>query len=97
MWALPVAAASKSSSNLSPEVMRPEILKALNEARSANRAIVRATDLATGEDILIDPATDKSPHSAPPPRMPRGPIKARPPRSKAATGFSPSSIRRWIS
>ncbi|HEY4124280.1 MAG TPA: XdhC family protein [Rhizomicrobium sp.] len=41
--------------------MRPEILKALNEARRQNRAIVRAIDLATGEDILLDPATDSSP------------------------------------
>lgn len=41
--------------------MRPEILKALNAARGANRAIVRATDLATGEDRLIDPAADTSP------------------------------------
>jgi xanthine dehydrogenase accessory factor len=60
MLGWPAAAASKSTSNPSPEAMRPEILKALNEARQANRAIVRATDLATGEDSLIDPANDKS-------------------------------------
>jgi xanthine dehydrogenase accessory factor len=41
--------------------MKREILKALNEARRAGRAIVRATDLATGEDVLIDPAGDASP------------------------------------
>ena len=60
MWGWPAAAASKSTSNPSPDAMRPEILKALNEARHANRAIVRATDLATGEDILVDPGTDKT-------------------------------------
>lgn len=41
--------------------MRPEILRQLNEARNAGRAIIRATDLATGEDRLIDPASDTSP------------------------------------
>lgn len=41
--------------------MRREILQALNEARRAGRAIVRATDLATGEELLIDPAADGSP------------------------------------
>jgi xanthine dehydrogenase accessory factor len=41
--------------------MRPEILRQLNEARNAGRAIIRATDLATGEDRLIDPASDASP------------------------------------
>jgi xanthine dehydrogenase accessory factor len=41
--------------------MRRETLHALNEARRAGRAIVRATDLETGEDRLIDPATDASP------------------------------------
>ncbi len=79
-----------------PEAMRPETLTALNEARRAGRAIVRATDLATGEDMLIDPATDTSP-----PGNCRRECGAR--RSKraggnrrAATGFSPSSIRRSI-
>ncbi|HEX4303390.1 MAG TPA: XdhC family protein [Rhizomicrobium sp.] len=41
--------------------MRIELLKALNAARREGRAIVRATDLATGEDRLIDPAADISP------------------------------------
>lgn len=41
--------------------MRAEILKALNEARAAGRAVVRATDLENGDDRLIDPATDVSP------------------------------------
>jgi len=41
--------------------MKREALLALNEARRAGRAIVRATDLETGEDRLIDPANDKSP------------------------------------
>lgn len=41
--------------------MHAEILKQLNEARRANRAIVRATDLASGEDRLVDPAGDTSP------------------------------------
>jgi len=40
--------------------MRRETLAALNEARCAGRAIVRATELATGEEILVDPATDTS-------------------------------------
>lgn len=40
--------------------MKQETLAAINEARRAGRAIVRATNLATGEDRLIDPATDKS-------------------------------------
>jgi len=35
-------------------------LQAINEARQSGRAIVRATDLETGEDQLIDPATDTS-------------------------------------
>jgi xanthine dehydrogenase accessory factor len=38
--------------------MRRETLVAINEARSAGRAIVRATDLATGDDHLIDPYAD---------------------------------------
>jgi len=38
-----------------------EILRAINEARRAGRALVRATDLATGEDVLIEPGVDVSP------------------------------------
>ena len=41
--------------------MRRETLQALNEARRAGRAVVRATDMKSGEDRLIDPATDTSP------------------------------------
>ena len=41
--------------------MKKETLDAINEARGASRSIVRATDLATGEDRLIDPASDPSP------------------------------------
>jgi xanthine dehydrogenase accessory factor len=41
--------------------MRRETLLALNEARRAGRAIVRASDLSTGEEQLIDPAADTSP------------------------------------
>ncbi|HEV2560821.1 MAG TPA: XdhC family protein [Rhizomicrobium sp.] len=41
--------------------MRRETLLVLNEARRAGRAIVRATDLQTGEEKLIDPASDSSP------------------------------------
>jgi xanthine dehydrogenase accessory factor len=41
--------------------MRLEILRQLNEARRAGRAIVRATDLASGEDRLVDPSNDTSP------------------------------------
>ena len=40
--------------------MRRETLAALNEARRAGRAIVRATDLATGDEIVLDPASDAS-------------------------------------
>jgi xanthine dehydrogenase accessory factor len=40
--------------------MKHETLLALNEARRANRAIVRAADLATGEERLVDPHMDKS-------------------------------------
>jgi xanthine dehydrogenase accessory factor len=40
--------------------MRRETLAALNEARRAGRAVVRATDLRTGDDIILDPATDTS-------------------------------------
>ena len=41
--------------------MKRAILKALNEARHAGRTIVRATDLESGEDELIDPYADRSP------------------------------------
>lgn len=41
--------------------MKRETLLALNEARHAGRAIVRATDLVTGEDKLIEPYADHSP------------------------------------
>ena len=41
--------------------MNKETLTRINQARQAARAIVRATNLATGEDRLIDPAADKSP------------------------------------
>jgi xanthine dehydrogenase accessory factor len=40
--------------------MKRGTLKALNDARAAGRAIVRAVDLATGDERLIDPATDTS-------------------------------------
>jgi xanthine dehydrogenase accessory factor len=36
-------------------------LQALNDARRAGRAVVRAVDLANGEEKLIDPAADASP------------------------------------
>lgn len=36
--------------------MHKEILRALNEARTAGRAAVRAVDLASGEERLIDPS-----------------------------------------
>lgn len=41
--------------------MKTATLKALNEAHRAGRAIVRAVDLASGEERLIDPAADSSP------------------------------------
>lgn len=41
--------------------MNRETLARINEARRAGRAIVRATNLATGEDRLIDPETDRTP------------------------------------
>ncbi len=41
--------------------MRAGILSQINEARHAGRAIVRATDMETGEDHLIDPYADQSP------------------------------------
>ena len=41
--------------------MKSATLAAINDARRAGRAIVRATDLETGDDMLIDPATDASP------------------------------------
>ena len=40
--------------------MRLKTLEALNAARVAGRPIVRATDLATGEDVLVDPVSDRS-------------------------------------
>jgi xanthine dehydrogenase accessory factor len=40
--------------------MRRETLAALNEARRAGRAIVRATDLGTGDETVLDPASDTS-------------------------------------
>lgn len=40
--------------------MKREILTALNDARRKGRAIVRAVDLATGDEVLIDPASEKS-------------------------------------
>ncbi len=41
--------------------MKREALQALNEARRNGRAIVRAVDLTSGEERLIDPANDSSP------------------------------------
>ena len=41
--------------------MRRETLASLNEARRAGRAIVRATDLKTGDEIVLDPMTDTTP------------------------------------
>src|SRR5215469_9108331 len=41
--------------------MHRQTLQAINSARAAERAIVRACDLSTGEERLIDPATDKTP------------------------------------
>ncbi|MBU6442599.1 MAG: XdhC family protein [Alphaproteobacteria bacterium] len=40
--------------------MHQDTLHALNEARHAGRAIVRAVDLATGEERLIDPSNPTS-------------------------------------
>ncbi len=40
--------------------MQRETLRTLNEMREAGRAAVRAVDLASGEDRLIDPYTDVS-------------------------------------
>ncbi len=40
--------------------MKRDTLIAINSARRDGRAIVRATDLATGDERLIDPATDTS-------------------------------------
>jgi xanthine dehydrogenase accessory factor len=40
--------------------MRRETLDAISVARKAGRAIVRATDLTTGDEVLIDPSADKS-------------------------------------
>jgi xanthine dehydrogenase accessory factor len=41
--------------------MRRETLDALNHARAAGRAIVRASDLKSGEEFLVDPLLDRSP------------------------------------
>jgi xanthine dehydrogenase accessory factor len=41
--------------------MKRDVLRALNEARQHQRAIVRAVEPASGEELLIDPAEDKSP------------------------------------
>jgi xanthine dehydrogenase accessory factor len=41
--------------------MRRETLHALNNARRDGKALVRATNLTSGEERLIDPATDRSP------------------------------------
>lgn len=41
--------------------MNRETLARINEARLSARAIVRVTNLATGEDRLVDPASDKTP------------------------------------
>jgi len=41
--------------------VKGETLQAINEARRAGRAVVRAIDLERGEERLIDPATDTSP------------------------------------
>ena len=41
--------------------MNRETLQAINDARRAGRAIVRAIDLESGDETLIDPATDTSP------------------------------------
>jgi xanthine dehydrogenase accessory factor len=40
--------------------MRRETLEAINRAREAGHAVVRATNLKTGEEILVDPASDQS-------------------------------------
>jgi xanthine dehydrogenase accessory factor len=40
--------------------MNPDLLQALNQARRAQRPMVRAIELATGEERLIDPQTDVS-------------------------------------
>lgn len=41
--------------------MKRETLRALNEAMRAGRAVVRAVDLDSGDESLIDPAADASP------------------------------------
>jgi len=41
--------------------MQRDLLLKLNDARHAGRPIVRASDLATGEEVLVDPYTDKTP------------------------------------
>lgn len=41
--------------------MKPELLKALNEARRAGCAVVRAVEMTSGDERLIDPQADLSP------------------------------------
>src|SRR5215472_8331387 len=41
--------------------MHRDVLNALNRARAAGRAIVRASDLESGEEVLVDPVADRSP------------------------------------
>jgi xanthine dehydrogenase accessory factor len=41
--------------------VKRDTLAQLNAARHAGRAVVRATDVATGDERLIDPYTDQSP------------------------------------
>jgi len=41
--------------------MRRETLASLNAARRVGRAIVRATDLKTGDEIVLDPTSDVTP------------------------------------
>ncbi|HEY8698543.1 MAG TPA: hypothetical protein VIM02_13100, partial [Rhizomicrobium sp.] len=40
--------------------MRRETLTALNQARREGRAVVRAVDMDSGDERLIDPASDTS-------------------------------------
>lgn len=40
--------------------MKRRILEALDDARREGRAVVRAVDLSSGEELLIDPANDSS-------------------------------------
>ncbi len=76
--------------------MKRATLEAINEARRAGRAVVRAVDLASGEERLLDPSSATAPRSvAPPPKRP-APTEAHRSRSKAATGFSRSTTLRSI-